>query len=460
MRVKQSILVISGIALLLMTSAAVRADEYDKIPEPVKNAPSILEGGYVQYTGAQVPYVPVMAPEKQPVYTGLGPDGQRLPTQFPPLPKMIAGKPYSVTPGDVAGTFNVKWGDESMVWKPQPWMQAEQIKMGPAYNAQWLAPGLPSPWELPIEQRDKLSGADYWERGWDQNWYNTQIDVGQDLWTGLIYLPNGELRTATKNLEAFAHFSGMRGQKYLPASDRDRIKRFYAWAITAPDELRNQAGVTTFFYEPKMIPEDLLYLPQVRRTRRLAGGVAKQYFPGTIVRYEDVEFVQPLPELDYKLIGFKLFNPPEELIGFGPHYFEKAKGVSDAGDVVAIVEITPKPGVDWWYAKRLVYVGLIQMSANVLEAFDKNGKQINVLTRSVVDGNNDEDHLYTPDGPKPPSWYTIWGRYFSMDMVGGFTFDAWSDVITYNSKSLPADFFTPETLAKQPSSFAEWISGE
>jgi hypothetical protein len=85
---------------------------------------------------------------------------------------------------------------------------------------------------------------------------------------------------------------------------------------------------------------------------------------------------------------------------------------------------------------------------------------INVISRSLIDGNNDRDHLYTEDGPKPPSWYTIWGRWFIYDTLGGFTSYVYSTKIVYDSKTLPPDFFTASTLAKQPSSFAEWLSGE
>lgn len=73
-------------------------------------------------------------------------------------PKAIAGKPYSVTPGTEPGTFNVKWGDQSMVWKPKPYMEEKYRTMGPAYYAQWTQPGLPPPWDLPLDKRSTLSG--------------------------------------------------------------------------------------------------------------------------------------------------------------------------------------------------------------------------------------------------------------------------------------------------------------
>ncbi len=425
----------------------------------VKKITPLIEGGYVPYTGPQIPYLPPSGPSPTPVYNGLGPNGLPLPVSFPPLPKAIAGKPYSVTPGETPGTYVVKWGDESMLWKPTVWMEPEQIKMGPAYLAQWIAPGLPKPWDIPIEKRDKLAGADYWTRGWNDSFYNIQIESGQDSWVTDIVLPNGELRTHTDDLEAFASFEGGHAKKFLPSGQGDKLNRYYGWAITSPDELRNQAGITSFFYDMNLIPEDLLYLPQVRRTRRLAGAVAKEYFPGMTCRYEDVEFTQALPQLNYKLLGFKLFTAPTDLPGFGSDHPD-VKAVSDAGDVIAIVEITPKPGVEWWYAKRLVYIGLMSMEVVNAEAYDKNGTLTNVISRSLIDGNNEKDHLYTEDGPKPPSWYTIWGRWFIYDTLGGFSSYVYSTKIVYDSKTVPPDFFTASTLAKQPSSFAEWLSGE
>ena len=129
-----------------------------------------------------------------------------------------------------------------------------------------------------------------------------------------------------------------------------------------------------------MIPEDLLYLPTVRRTRRLAGAVAKQYFPGSIYRYEDVSYSGALPQLDYKITGFKLFDPSEKTRGYNTEgYPDTVKRVSGAGDVVAIMEVTPKPGVSWWYAKRIEYLGLLTMATLYTEEYNANGKDDPVL---------------------------------------------------------------------------------
>ena len=134
----------------------------------------------------------------------------------------------------------------------------------------------------------------------------------------VIHLPDGSIRTSATLLEFYTSFVLGKNKEYLSGERgqrRDRSKEV-CMGITSPEELRGEGGVTTVFTDPKLIPEDTLYLPTVRRTRRLAGAVAKQYFPGSIYRYEDVSYSGALPQLDYKVIGFKLFDPSDKLRGY------------------------------------------------------------------------------------------------------------------------------------------------
>jgi hypothetical protein len=48
------------------------------------------------------------------------------------VPKTIAGKPYSITPG-AGGTYLGKRGDDSMTWQPKPYMNEPPKQQGPAY---------------------------------------------------------------------------------------------------------------------------------------------------------------------------------------------------------------------------------------------------------------------------------------------------------------------------------------
>ena len=82
----------------------------------------------------------------------------------PTAPKTIAGKPYSITAGSAPGTWTVKWGDQSYDWKPSPWTEDPLKQQGPAYYAQWTQPGMPFPFEVPLDQRDKLSPTELIDR--------------------------------------------------------------------------------------------------------------------------------------------------------------------------------------------------------------------------------------------------------------------------------------------------------
>jgi hypothetical protein len=204
----------------------------------------------------------------------------------------------------------------------------------------------------------------------------------------------------------------------------------------------------------------LLYLPTVRRTRRLAGAVAKQYFPGSIYRYEDVSYTGALPQLDYKITGFKLFDPSEKVRGYNSEgYPTNNRRVSGAGDVVAIVEVTPKPGISWWYAKRIEYCGLMSMVMYLSEEYDAAGKQIRYFSHLPMTGANPNVHMGSPTGPAgaAPRWWQLWGNASVVDLEGGFVMDGWIEVGGLNAKTSPS-IFTPTTLAAQPLTLVDWLS--
>jgi hypothetical protein len=226
------------------------------------------------------------------------------------------------------------------------------------------------------------------------------------------------------------------------------------WEAFAPEELRGEGGITREYRDPSRVPEDLLYLPTVRKVRRLAGAVAQQYFPGTIFRYEDVTFNTALPQLNYKLVGFKL-SDPGNLLGYAPNAFPEAKRIGDAGDVSAVIEITPKPGVSWWYARRVFSCGLMEMVLSGDQAFDASGRLIRtssgtqLMTGSVL-------HMGGPDGPPAPDWWTSWGAESIQELTTGYEQDAWELVAGFNAPA-PASMFTDATLERQPMTLNEWL---
>src|SRR5205814_9749849 len=107
------------------------------------------------------------------------------------------------------------------------------------------------------------------------------------------------------------------------------------------------------------------------KVRRLAGAVSKQFFPATILRYEDVSHVRALPDLDYKVVGFELWKADPKVHGQASSDYVDIKGLDGAGDVAAVLEITPKPGVSWWYGKKKFWCGLMSLGWLANEAYDE-----------------------------------------------------------------------------------------
>ena len=385
---------------------------------------------------------------------GMAADESEL-TNWPPPPTMIAGKPYSITPGKDPGTFVVKWGDEQMLWKPKDYMQAKYKQMGPAFYALWTQKGMPLPWNLPVDQRASLTAARYIEMC---NGTFEYAPYAKNYWDSvrvLIYRPDGSLRGTTDMLEMYADNSLGTNGEYFSSDEVNTVLRKYMWEYTNPPEVRGEGGVTTTFKDLSLPPQDTLYLPTVRKVRRLAGAVSKQYFPGLIYRYEDVSHTNPLPELNYKIVGFHLFNPtPDMSMSYNSDHVSDIKRVDGAGDVVVEIETTPKPGVSWWYAKRIIYCGLQEMAYLYDVAYDANGKVLRKSGHPIMTG--EKLHMKTTDGPWAPDWYAAWGMMSVENFDTGFTSDAYIVTGGFNA-DLPNSFFTDSTLYRQPKSLLEWL---
>ena len=373
------------------------------------------------------------------------------PAAAPTVPKTIAGKPYSITPGATPGTWTVKWGDDTFNWKPSPWTEDPLKQQGPAYYAQWTEPGMPFPFEVALDQRDKLSATELIDRCVAYNYYGPYVEGAADIWNNHIIKPDGSSREDERFIEIYQSYYGDKNQQFLSPSEKADVSRKYLWIALEPEEVRGQSGVTTDFYSHDRHPEDTWYTPTVRKVRRLAGAVSKQFFPGTLARYEDVSHVRALPDLDYKVVGFELFKPDPTVYGFGPNDEPEVKRADGGGDVAVIIEITPKPDVSWWYAKRRLWCGLETMAFYQSMEYDASGKRIRTYTRQIISGSLTK----TVDGTPAPDWWVQWGTNFAEDFDTGFKAAMWASNIEYNP-DWPDSIFTNDTLVREPHQLNFW----
>src|SRR6266403_743665 len=367
------------------------------------------------------------------------------------VPKTIAGKPYSITASSKPGTYVVKWGDDSMTWEPKPYMEDQLKQQGPAYYAQWAQKGMEFPFERSMEDREKLSADDIMDRCVAYTSYGPYHKGGTDIWNNLVVKPDGSLRETQHFLELWQTYVGKKNQEFLTSDEREDVSRKYMWIAVEPQEVRGQSGVTTDYYAREKRPSDTLYLPTVRKVRRLAGAVSKQFFPATILRYEDVSHVRALPDLDYKIVGHELFKADASIHGFGPNDYPDVKRADHGGEVATILEITPKPGTSWWYGKRRMYCGMESMAYLYSEEFDEKGQVIRKVARGSITGNT----ATLPDGSHPPSWYNMWGALFVQDLKSGFRGDMWASNVQFNP-TWPTNIFSNETLVREPRQLGFW----
>ncbi len=367
------------------------------------------------------------------------------------VPKTIAGKPYSITASSKPGTYVVKWGDDSMTWEPKPYMEDQLKQQGPAYYAQWAQKGMEFPFERSMEDREKLSADDIMDRCVAYTYYGPYHKGGTDIWNNLVVKPDGSLRETQHFLELWQTYVGKKNQEFLTSDEREDVSRKYMWIAVEPQEVRGQSGVTTDYYAREKRPSDTLYLPTVRKVRRLAGAVSKQFFPATILRYEDVSHVRALPDLDYKIVGHELFKADASIHGFGPNDYPDVKRADHGGEVATILEITPKPGTSWWYGKRRMYCGMESMAYLYSEEFDEKGQVIRKVARGSITGNT----ATLPDGSHPPSWYNMWGALFVQDLKSGFRGDMWASNVQFNP-TWPTNIFSNETLVREPRQLGFW----
>ncbi|MFZ2063375.1 MAG: outer membrane lipoprotein-sorting protein [Candidatus Binatus sp.] len=290
--------------------------------------------------------------------------------------KMIGGKEWRVEP--IAGTnnFKVTWGDKTVTWSPKPWQPRELQQQGPSYY--WKIFGEKTPYypmDKTMDERAKLDGQDV-ERGWV-----LVEDTSQMLdWKGGfcfdIISAGGEVRTRCgiewKRAYLRPEYKAVRNSTTPPLLN----KRFIV--LTAPRSVRG-IGFLTFVYDDPVKEQDgWLYLPSVRKVRRLATASKQDYFAGTPLRNEDLPQTSPYNH-NYKVLRLELMDDPgPKQWGFGDSGWEKKEERLDGiGCPHWVVEVTPKES-DYWFAKKIQWVNMFTFGVDQEFAYDKNGEVIRV----------------------------------------------------------------------------------
>lgn len=375
----------------------------------------------------------------------------------------IAGKEYRIAPGEKSGTWQVSYGDDSFLWEPQPWMDDELVKEGPKLYLRWAKPGLPYPWEIGVEERVKLAQAN--PRELPDRWH-----------ASTVFFAFGKALTDTVNLNLVAASGFARkkvlqewAQSYVPEghnwenitdSEKGAVSRKYLYVYREPNEVRGLGGRTLNFVAHDRLPDEWLYLPSVRKVRRLSSAASQDYLSGTILHFDQLSHIQALPPIDYKLLDIRLcpgwkpeaagiysLGPESAKISYNWPDGTLQKGVNGVGDVCFALELTPKPGVSWWYARRILYLGVHYSNWISEEAFNQKGEKVSTVALRNI--------LPPPEVRQKFPYYIHYGMGFIAEPHTGFTNDFWQDEIIWDL-DLPDWLFNQDTLLREPTSLIFW----
>lgn len=360
----------------------------------------------------------------------------------------IAGKTYSITAGSSPGTFVCTWGDETVNWEPKPWHHPDYREIGPAIYDRWTKAGLPYPWEMPLEERVKQSGAEVHDRSYTALYFGEFGENYITRWAIDLISPDGVHR----DKELHEWMTSFRiNQDGLSPSEVGKVRAKYMFTFIAPNDFRGLGISTTIFHGDKF-NDEFLYTPAARRVRRLPQAARQDIIPGTIVRWEDFPQVKPFPDIDYEVVGYTLYGgQPAGTMGFTDPPQTKGEqtgiGIDGVCEPSYILELKPKSG-SYWYAKQRRIIGIKTGSSWYEEVFDSKGEVIRqrVNRRSPAKG---DPRLQNVDEVKD-DWQMIWGQEFFYQPTTGFRMDWYMNTFWIDYKAMPRDIVNLDNLQKEP----------
>jgi len=131
----------------------------------------------------------------------------------------------------------------------------------------------------------------------------------------------------------------------------------------APADIRS-TGFLVWEHKDKD-DDQFLYLPALKKVRRISSSQKNQSFLGTDFSYQDLES-RDINKATHKLLKEEKFN----------------------GDDCYVVESTPKPGEDYQYSKLVEWVRKDNFVPVKAEMYDKTGKVFKILTVEKIENIN------------------------------------------------------------------------
>jgi hypothetical protein len=347
----------------------------------------------------------------------------------------------------------VSWGEEKLEWEAKPWYEDELKAKGPLLYTEWLQP-LYYPYTIPLEEREKFDAFDVQNSGAFLGPFSAASM--EDQFLGRLYAPGSAYTRDKSGFEWNRWYStSKRVPKWrwdpepLPEQKGEAYRK-YVFLFRSPRDLLKVGFLQIQFHGTDREDENYLYVPTVRKVRRLATANRQDVAGGLVLRQEQNALMTPIHK--YKMLRTGLCNPPKDFPGLGGGEPENPdqgfKRLDGIGEPCWIYEVTPYRE-DWWFARQVLYVGMFSLSNWYQESFDATGRRIQTGFWGQVlapAGEKSSDGVPNCCGRKT---HLAWGPGTFKDFTTGFWVLFYPSVRTLNPP-LPDSFYNVQTLLDEP----------
>lgn len=373
--------------------------------------------------------------------------------------KSILGKDYRIqTVEGEPGKYWVTWGSEKMKWEPKPWYEDELNEKGPMLYTEWLQP-LYWPYTIPLEDREKMQPFDVMDVA-IPFWPVTPGMSSQDRWIAHLYAPGAEYMRVKDGYEWNAYLSKAKTNPNWiwdptpPADLAGQAYRKYMVVFVSPRDLAKVSFLQVQYHGKDKEDENYLYVPTVRKVRRLATANRQDVLGGLILRQEQNALLTPIH--NYKIVGSGLMDYPDKdrLFGLGAGEVEqqspdpKVKHLDGLGEPCWIIETTPfRP--DWWFAKQITYVGVLSLQPLRQDSFDSEGRIVQREQSGYALAPAGETSTGVPNCCRKT--HRFWDALSLKDYTTGFWLTFYAEQKTLNPP-IPDTLFNVQSLLLEPKS--------
>jgi len=194
--------------------------------------------------------------------------------------------------------------------------------------------------------------------------------------------------------------------------------------FTGPAQVKGLANLAWSYINPDRDQDVWLWLPSLKRIRKVSASQADDSFLGADFTVEDIS-TRRFEDETYKLVK------EENFTGYTSDFMKKTYSVNTP---CFVIEATPKRA-NWYYSRRLVWIDK-NYGVNIYEEkYDANGKKFMTLFRGY--------EIFNVDGKEYPIQMFLEGK----DLRSGHCTDIINETVKID-QGLSEDLFTERALSQ------------